>query len=99
MKESFYTLEETATAEEIRAALEEVCEDTASYTEVYGNLLHYDGNSLEAVFSEDRAYLRSENGASCLPDMTVQAFIQYESKHQLGSGYAETTRTSFQNHR
>ena len=95
MKEKFYTLHENVEVEEIQRALEETYEDLIQETEMYGDLLYYDGNNVEAVFSEDRAYLRRENGASCLGDIAILAFIQYESEHQLGSRYLETTRTNF----
>jgi hypothetical protein len=99
MKESYYLLEGRAEVEDIEDALEETCRETAQEIEIYGNLLHYDGNSVEAVFSEERAYLRRENGASCLADMAVLTFIQYESEHEPGSEYMEVTGTEFQNHR
>jgi hypothetical protein len=99
MKESFYILDGRAEVGEIEDALGETCEDILQDTEIYGELVHYDGNSVDAVFSEDRAYLRRENGASGLSDMAVLAFLQYEAEHLLDSEYTETGRAEFQNHR
>lgn len=101
MREEYHLLDdEEADLGTIEDSLTELNGDTVERMNRYGDLLHYDGNSIEAVFSKNRAYVLHKNGTNDLSELAVLAFLCHDSTNLEGidATYQSVGRTEFVNY-
>lgn len=98
MKEKYYRLEPAeAELEEITNLLSSLHPEIEDNLHECESIAHYDGYSVQASFSENRAYVRFKCGTSHGEDLAVLSFLEYESKSNPGNelSYSRIGRTEF----